>query len=105
MAYINKDSVIDIIDNSADIQEVKSCVFMLENEDVIKRADYDEVVQAYKLLVDLKTLRVTHLEDIINNLCSKINKAIEEMNNIDLNEYADNSYQLVEKCKEILKKI
>lgn len=35
---------------------------------------------------------------------SKIDKAIEEMNNIDLNEYADNSYQLVNKCIEILKR-
>lgn len=35
---------------------------------------------------------------------SKIDKAIEEMDSIDLNEYADNSYQLVNKCIEILKR-
>lgn len=35
---------------------------------------------------------------------SKIDKAIEEMDSIDLNEYADNTYQLVNKCIEILKR-
>lgn len=34
----------------------------------------------------------------------KIDKAIEEMSKIDLNEYADNTYQLVNKCIEILKR-
>ena len=34
----------------------------------------------------------------------KVNKAIKEMNNIDLNEYADNTYQLVNECIEILKR-
>lgn len=34
----------------------------------------------------------------------KIDKAIEEMGKIDLNEYADNTYQLVNKCIEILKR-
>ena len=42
MAYINKDNVIDIIDNSADLQEVKSCVFMLDNADVIERSKVDK---------------------------------------------------------------
>lgn len=35
---------------------------------------------------------------------SKIDKAIEEMDSIDLNEYADNTYQLVNECIEILKR-
>ena len=33
----------------------------------------------------------------------KIDKAIEEMNNIDLNKFADNTYQLVNECINILK--
>ena len=44
------------------------------------------------------------LEIELRKLREKINKSIEEMDNIDLNEYADNSYQIVEKCKEILKR-
>lgn len=45
MGYINKDNVIDIIDNSADIQEVKSCVFMLENADVIERSKVNKAIE------------------------------------------------------------
>lgn len=45
MAYINKENIIDIINNSADLQEVKSCVFMLENADVIERSKVDKAIE------------------------------------------------------------
>lgn len=51
--------------------------------DVVERAEYDKMVQSFR---------------------NGIDKAIEEMDNIDLNEYADNTYQLVNKCIEILKR-
>ena len=53
MKYVNKDNVIDIIVNSADIQEAKSCVFMLENADVIERSEYIESQKEVLRLGDL----------------------------------------------------
>lgn len=54
---------------------------------------------------------IDEIEDIMSDLSTsdvaereKIDNAIEEMDNINLNEYADNSYQIVNRCIEILKR-
>lgn len=44
------------------------------------------------------------LTNEIKGLKEGIAKAREEMDNIDLNEYADNTYQLVNECIDILKR-
>jgi hypothetical protein len=103
MGYIDKDNAIDIIDNSADLQEAKSCVSMMENADVIKRTDFDKVVQTYKLLVDLKELRVTHQEDIINDLHSKINGAIENIKQ-DMTTHSGTGEEVIQAYCDGLKK-
>lgn len=67
-----------------------------------------------KFQIDMMALRggtIFDTKEIIDSLPTadvieraKIDKAIEEMDSIDLNEYADNTYQLVNKCIEILKR-
>lgn len=75
MAYINKDNVIDIIDNSADIQEVKSCVFMLENADVIERFKVDKAIeelQHIKVYDRTRTARLVSLPEVFEILKKNI---------------------------------
>ena len=71
MAYINKDNVIDIIDNSADLQEVKSCVFMLDNADVIERSQIDKAIeelQHIKVYEHTSTARLVSLPEVLDVL-------------------------------------
>ncbi len=75
MAYINKDNVIDIIDNSADIQEVKSCVFMLENADVVERSKVNKAIeelQNMKVYDRTRTARLVSLPEVFEILKKNI---------------------------------
>ena len=76
MAYIKKENVIDIIDNSADLQEVKSCVFMMENADVIERCKIDNAVKEIKEFASaverVTFLKKIRLEDVLEIIESNI---------------------------------
>ena len=75
MGYINKDNVIDIIDNSADLQEVKSCVFMLENADVIERSKVNKAIeelQKMKVYDRTRTARLVRLPEVFEILKKNI---------------------------------
>lgn len=75
MAYINKENIIDIINNSADLQEVKSCMFMLDNADVIERSKVDkafEELQNMKVYDRTRTARLVSLPEVFEILKKNI---------------------------------
>ena len=79
MAYIDKDNVIDIIDNSADLQEAKSCVSMMENADVIERSKIDkafEELQNMKVYDRTKTARLVSLPEVFEILKKNIGERL-----------------------------
>lgn len=78
----------------------------IDREEFLKRLNvlYNVLDNLEKMLYSspLSELVDIPVADVIER--EKIDKAIEEMGKIDLNEYADNTYQLVNKCIEILKR-
>lgn len=95
----------------------------LPTADVIERSEYEKLQKENEELKNLLTDKsVLEKDGYYKTSCnlikkvndmnfrmreielSKIDKAIEEINNIDLNEYADNLYQLVNKCIDIIKR-
>lgn len=77
-------------------------------EELLKLQDENQKLGAkvYSLSSQIISLEQDKIDltNEIKGLKEGITKAREEMDNIDLNEYADNTYQLVNECIDILKR-
>lgn len=110
--YINRELAIEEWYKDSNLHKSAETMFKeLPTADVIERAEFEEMVKSFKAMVAIKDETLIDMRDKYYTLEKEyaelkinINKAIKEMDSIDLNEYADNAYQLVNKCIEILKR-
>ena len=106
--YVKLDAIMEYCQNQKDKTISCNDIARFNTADVIERSEYEYLKKENRELAikyDNAMNMVINEQENVTRLRSKIDEAIEEMDSIDLNEYADNTYQLVNKCIEILKEI
>ena len=89
--YIDRKDVVDIIENSADLKEAKSCIYQLLTADVIERSKIDRAIEeiseyasiwtSYTMDMSKEQIAVRCLNDYAAQFLDILKRNIGEQNN------------------------